>query len=80
MFLTSSQFLLLNALVRRDAGTPQAIPVPTEYAARELAAKELVSIVPMDDLGMLWVRVTEAGRQHGQRMPNTYVEQIAVAS
>ena len=61
--LTAIQRVLLYTLTRRRCGNgPFAVIISSERTARELAGLGLVTVQPHDDLGLMWVAVTPAGR------------------
>jgi hypothetical protein len=61
--LSPSQRQLMRAL-RRAANHrgPLSVTVSSDGVARQLAAFGLLHVEPMDDHGLLWVTVTDRGR------------------
>jgi hypothetical protein len=61
--LAPSQRTLLRGLrAARHYDGPLSVPLSSEHAARLLAELGFIRIVPSDDLGLVWVTVTEKGR------------------
>ncbi len=62
MNMTAAQRVLFYTLTRRRRGDgPFAVSVHSEETARQLAVLGLVSVMPHDDLGLMWVNVTPVG-------------------